>query len=321
MGDIQLQHSAKGTSWVKKNHLWVTRKKVNGKWVYTYKTEQDHNSNTKFASDDISSLNKELDRWNLDKKEQKRWTSNTNLGSDLASLARSISRQATKSKSIGGAASKANAKAISKKKQKAYSDYESQKRMAASAAGAATRSTKYKRNQAISKYKKAAAATIKKGKNKVRDIITRLTNPEKYAKQQAYETKQKNKAEGEAMVEAARAKRAKRKRSERALKRGLASKSAAYKASRKLTHSASGSTWTKSGAKYVSRQRKNGKWIYKYKNQTAGIKIGDTVAKYAGEKINDKVQDQRKKRKKKKSTQILKDTRAWYDLIQKTGGK
>lgn len=38
MGDIYLSHSRKGSQ--KKNHKYVTRKMVNGKWVYTYPSDQ-----------------------------------------------------------------------------------------------------------------------------------------------------------------------------------------------------------------------------------------------------------------------------------------
>lgn len=36
-----------------------------------------------------------------------------------------------------------------------------------------------------------------------------------------------------------------------------------------LKHSATGSTWQKKGAKYISRVRKNGKWVYQYAKNTA----------------------------------------------------
>lgn len=36
-----------------------------------------------------------------------------------------------------------------------------------------------------------------------------------------------------------------------------------------LSHSASGSSWQKKGAKYISRVRKNGKWVYQYAKNTA----------------------------------------------------
>jgi len=37
-----------------------------------------------------------------------------------------------------------------------------------------------------------------------------------------------------------------------------------------LTHSAAGTTWTKNGAAYISRIRKNGKWVYTYASNKAG---------------------------------------------------
>lgn len=36
MGDIQLEHSAKGTTWTKKGAAYVNKIRKNGKWVYTY---------------------------------------------------------------------------------------------------------------------------------------------------------------------------------------------------------------------------------------------------------------------------------------------
>lgn len=37
-----------------------------------------------------------------------------------------------------------------------------------------------------------------------------------------------------------------------------------------LTHSAKGSTWQKKGAAYISRVKKNGKWVYTYATNKAG---------------------------------------------------
>lgn len=189
MADLELKHSAKGTSWIKRNHLWVSRKKVNGKWVYTYKTEQGHKDNVKSASKQIKDLNKKTDSWNLNKKEQL-WKGGSSLSDNIGIMSRNIQRTARKSKSIGGAASKVNVKALNKQKQKAYSDYESQKRMAASAAGAATRSNQYKNAMKRKNRKAKRQAMIKKGKDFVRDLITRLTDKKKYEAQQEYKRKQ-----------------------------------------------------------------------------------------------------------------------------------
>lgn len=41
-----------------------------------------------------------------------------------------------------------------------------------------------------------------------------------------------------------------------------------------LKHSATGSTWQKKGAKYISRVRKNGKWVYQYANEAASKAMG-----------------------------------------------
>ena len=117
-------------------------------------------------------------------------------------MTRSVQRATRKRKSIGGAASKANVKALNNQKQKAYSDYESQKRMAVSAAGAATRSNKYKNAIKKSNNKKKRQAMIKKGKDFVRDLITRLSDKKKYEAQQEYKrqqelTKKKKKLESQ----------------------------------------------------------------------------------------------------------------------------
>lgn len=41
-----------------------------------------------------------------------------------------------------------------------------------------------------------------------------------------------------------------------------------------LKHSATGSTWQKKGAKYISRVKKNGKWVYQYANEAASKAMG-----------------------------------------------
>lgn len=40
MGDIELKHSAKGSTWQKKDVSYISRVKKNGKWVYTYATKK-----------------------------------------------------------------------------------------------------------------------------------------------------------------------------------------------------------------------------------------------------------------------------------------
>lgn len=47
-----------------------------------------------------------------------------------------------------------------------------------------------------------------------------------------------------------------------------------------LEHSAKGTSWTKKGAKYISRIKKNGKWVYQYKITGRGYK-----AEYAKNKL------------------------------------
>lgn len=213
MADLELKHSAKGTSWIKRNHLWVSRKKVNGKWVYTYKTEQGHKDNVKSASEKLNKLNKQTDSWNFNKKEQL-WKGGSTLSDNIGIMTRSVQRATRKRKSIGVAASKANVKALNKQKQKAYSDYESQKRMAVSAAGAATRSNKYKNAIKKSNSKKKRQAMIKKGKDFVRDLITRLSDKKKYEAQQEYKRQQelnKKKKQLESQRRAAARKRSRTK--------------------------------------------------------------------------------------------------------------
>ena len=213
MADLELKHSAKGTSWIKRNHLWVGRKKVNGKWVYTYKTEQGHKDNVKSASKQIKDLNKKTDSWNLNKKEQL-WKGGSSLSDNIGIMSRNIQRASRKRKSIGGAASKVNVRALNKQKQKAYSDYESQKRMAASAAGAATRSNQYKNAIKRKNRKAKRQAMIKKGKDFVRDLITRLSDKKKYEAQQEYKRQQelnKKKKQLESQRRAAARKRSRTK--------------------------------------------------------------------------------------------------------------
>lgn len=194
MPDIELVHSAKGTSWIKRNHLWVSRKKVNGKWVYTYKTEQGHKNNVTSASAQLKKLNDETDAWNFNKKDQL-WKGGSTLSDNAKAIRQNVKRTTRKSKDIGRAASKANVRMLNKSKQKAYSDYESQKRMAASAAGAATRSNQYKNAQKRRARKNKRQEMIRKGKEFIRDLITRLTNKKKYEAQQAYKKKMANTAE------------------------------------------------------------------------------------------------------------------------------
>lgn len=197
MADIELKHSAKGTSWIKRNHLWVSRKKVNGKWVYTYKTEKGHKDNVRAASERINTLNKKSDAWNLNKKE-KMWRGGSSLSDNVGIMSRNVQRATRRSKSIGSTASKANVKALNREKQKAYSDYESQKRMAVSAAGAATRSNKYKNDAKRRKRKLSRKEAIARGKAFVRDVITKLTDKKKYAEQQLYKKRQELKAKQKA---------------------------------------------------------------------------------------------------------------------------
>ena len=40
MADIELMHSAKGSTWQKRNAAYISRVKKNGKWVYTYATKK-----------------------------------------------------------------------------------------------------------------------------------------------------------------------------------------------------------------------------------------------------------------------------------------
>lgn len=59
-----------------------------------------------------------------------------------------------------------------------------------------------------------------------------------------------------------------------------------------LKHSAKGSTWQKKGASYISRVKKNGKWVYTYASNKAGqagravstgaSKVANTVSTAAG---------------------------------------
>ena len=235
MADIELRHSAKGTSWIKKNHLWVSRKKVNGNWVYTYKTESGHKSKVQSSSNQIKDLNDQISSWDLNKKDKLSYDGNTTLASNAKAVARNVQRSMRKNR-LGTAASKANVKKLSSQKQKAYSDYESQKRMAASAAGAATRSSKYKSNAKRQAKKKKRQELIKKGKAAVRDLITKLTNKEKYEKQQAYKKKKATQdALNKGLKSKSRAyKKAKRKKvaTQQALQNGLKSKSEAYKSKR-----------------------------------------------------------------------------------------
>lgn len=188
MADIELVHSAKGTSWIKRNHLWVSRKKVNGKWVYTYKTEQGHKDNVNSASNKIKELEDEIDSWNLNKKDET-FKSGSSVSDNAKAIKKNFKRSTRKSKSVGPAAVKPNVNKLNKQKQKAYSDYESQKRMAASSAGAATRSNQYKNALKRSANKKKRQALIKKGKDFIRDLFTKLTNRKKYDAQQAYKKK------------------------------------------------------------------------------------------------------------------------------------
>lgn len=188
MADIELVHSAKGTSWIKRNHLWVSRKKVNGKWVYTYKTEQGHKDNVSAASNQIKKLEDEIDSWNLNKKDET-FKSGSSVGDNVNAIKKNFKRSTRKSKSVGPAAVKPNVNKLNAQKQKAFSDYESQKRMAASSAGAATRSNQYKNALKRSANKKKRQALIKRGKDFIRDLITKLTDRKKYDAQQAYKKK------------------------------------------------------------------------------------------------------------------------------------
>ena len=216
MADLELKHSAKGTSWIKRNHLWVSRKKVNGKWVYTYKTEQGHKDaavsalknakkNESAARAAQQNLNRNRDAglsYVIDRKNNP--LSKFNIGKRIYSAANNKAAKYSSAKK----------NEFTKASQKAYSDYESQKRMAASAAGAATRSNQYKNAMKRKNRKVKRQAMIKKGKAFVRDLITRLTDKKKYEAQQEYKRQQelnKKKKQLESQRRAAARKRSRTK--------------------------------------------------------------------------------------------------------------
>ena len=188
MGDLVLSHSAKGTSWIKRNHLWVKKYKKNGKTVYVYKTEETHKKNVSNASDTRKKLLNDLEGYNT----KRNFYNEAKQGGISIQKAGKLFGNGVKSDyyKVKSKTAENNKKQIQKQLQKSYSDYESQKRMAASAAGAATRSSKYKNYQKKRTRREKLKVAIKNGKAKVRDIITKLTNPAKYEAQQQYKKKQ-----------------------------------------------------------------------------------------------------------------------------------
>ena len=77
----------------------------------------------------------------------------------------------------------------------------------------------------------------------------------------------------------------------REIERNRKKKKTNRKNPRNMTHSATGSTWQKKGAKYISRVRKNGKWVYIYAKNTAnGVanKVTGVNPNYANTKSYDR---------------------------------
>ena len=138
MADIVLSHSAKGTSWQKKDASYIKREKKNGKWVYTY---NNHNvpSNTS-----ISNREKDMNK-------PPRYDYIDREGKLHIYLPQSE-------------------KVLRDKR----SDIETDKRKSVSAQRNVQKDTRYKINTKTAYLKNKASRNINKGKKKVSELLERL---------------------------------------------------------------------------------------------------------------------------------------------------
>ena len=83
-----------------------------------------------------------------------------------------------------------------------------------------------------------------------------------------------------------------------------------------LEHSKKGTSWAKTGAKYISRIKKNGKWVYTYKLR----KAKDVVKKAAvnvkeDQEMRERIENQKARDKKTKKLRSKK-----YKAVNKVRG-
>ena len=140
MADIELTHSAKGSTWQKKNASYISRVKKNGKWVYTYNR-------------------------------QSKTPGNDQIQAEMDKAKYGYYRQ-------GGKFTMPSSypKPTKQQSDKSYSSAESLKRKQVSAQRNVQKDTRYKINAKTAYIKNKASRNINKGKKKVSELLERLKN-------------------------------------------------------------------------------------------------------------------------------------------------
>lgn len=210
MGDIyighnedgELTHSAKGSTWQKKGAAYISRKKVNGKWVYTY-----NNLGKRLFN---NSINNEMDRANY-------------------GVVRNDARF------LDGYPKSMVGKTVKQVSDQHYSNAESLKRKQVSGQRNIEKDPRYKLSAKTAylknKASRAAKNNVAKGKKKVSEILTRLRESAAAARTEA--NKKARAARTQATIRKTQAERAKKQANiQKALNKGLQSKSKAYKQKR-----------------------------------------------------------------------------------------
>lgn len=83
-----------------------------------------------------------------------------------------------------------------------------------------------------------------------------------------------------------------------------------------LVHSKKGTSWTKAGAKYISRIKKNGKWVYTYKLRKNKEAVEKAATKFKEDReMNKRIEEQKVRDKKTKELRSKK-----YQVSNKIGG-
>ena len=266
MGDIyisrnedgELTHSAKGR--VKPNHRYITRRYVNGRWVYTYQKKKngnrianrikDNNAEYQNELNSVSSLYPANRETSSRKSRRKRRRSmqlqhsakGTTWSKDGASYIRREKKNGkwvyTYGKPgyvISTKSNRLNKKGFSELDYGRYSNYESLKRQSVSAQRNIEKDPRYKLSAKTAylknKASRAARKNVASGKKKVSEILGRLRESAAAARTEA--NKKARAVRTQATIRKTQAERAKKQANiQKALNKGLQSKSKAYKQKR-----------------------------------------------------------------------------------------
>lgn len=226
MGDIyigrnedgELTHSARGTTWSKDGASYISRKKVNGKWVYTY-GKPGHTVSTRSNSLSGKKGFREID-----------------YGKEGSRVAQNNLRNARYfDKNDPSYNNRTVAREFKKRSDRGYSNYESLKRQSVSAQRNIEKDPRYKVEAKTAylknKASRAARKNVAKGKAKVNEILSRLR--ESAASARTEYNKKARAARTQATIRKTQAERAKKQANiQKALNKGLQSKSKAYKQKR-----------------------------------------------------------------------------------------